>query len=332
MSVVKSINCFGIYPADIIIRSAVQRAFAELREQPWLLEFAFQTLLLDELTVDQYGAKQLEAVRDWFLENDVKITLGYKINNISIPHVAIWLGEQTEAEATTGDVHDIPQESIPWIMAVKPLMTFTAAGFDRATGLITLPADKDTSAIFIGMSVVDRSRGRAFQILDVTDEHTIQIAADQDINLTNAQIVGADSLWRVNLESIANRETFHIDVVVQGDAVKCIVLYGLLRWSLNRGKQRLLEARGFERSTLNGSGVMIAADGDNAAQIMFKRTLTLTGFTREYWPKDVKPPVQGISLKHQAPAEAPVPNKGLMIASGGQSAIDEDPGWHTIDD
>lgn len=330
MSIVKSTQCFGIYPSDIIIRSAIQKAFEELREQPWLLEFAMQALLNDELTAEQYGEKQLELVRDWFLENDVKVTLGYKINNISIPHIAIWLGEQQEAEATTGDTHDAPVETIPWIMAPKPAMTFTAAAFDRAEGLITLPAGKSTDAIFSGMSVLDRTRGRAFEILEVIDGSTFRIAEDQDINLTNAQIVNRDQLWRVNLESITNRETFNIDVVVQGDSVKCIVLYGLLRWALNRSKQRLLEARGFERSSLAGSGIMIAADGDNAAQILFKRTLTLTGFTREYWPKDVKPPLQGVTIKRQG--DAADDSKGLVIASGAQPAVDNDQGWGTIDE
>lgn len=320
MSVVKSINCFGIYPTDIIIRSAVQEAFDELRREPWLMEFAFQALLSDELTVKQYGAKLVEAARDWILENNIKITLGYKINNIAIPHIAIWLGDQQEAEATTGDVHDVPSESIPWIMAVKPLMTFTAAAFDRATGVITLPAGKSTTAMFAGMHVLDKSRGRNFEILEIVDGQSFRIAADQDINLTGAQIVNRDQLWRVNLESIVNRETFNIDVVVQGDSVKCIILYGLLRWALNRGKQRLLEARGFERSQLSGSGIMIAADGDNAAQILFKRTLTITGFTREYWPKDVRAPIQGLTPH-------------LDVPSGVQLQVPEeedDPGWGTI--
>ncbi len=319
MAIVKSTSCFGIFPADIIIRSAVEEAFKEMRAQPWLLEFAMQALINDELTVKQYGAKQLEAVRDWFLENDIKITLGYKINNISIPHVAIWLGEQQEAEATTGDTHDIPTETIPWIMAVDPVMTFTAAAFDRDTGTVTLPAGKTTAAIFAGMRVLDRTRGQAFEILDVTGDDTFLLAEDLDVNLTGAQIVNKTSLWNISLESIANRETFHIDVVCQGDAVKCIVLHALLRWSLNRGKQRLLEARGYERTTMNSSGIQIAADGDNAAQIMFKRTLTITGFTREYWPKDVKAPLQG--LRGQ-----------LDVASGEQTAVESQQGWGTIDD
>lgn len=322
-SPVKSSNCFGIFPADIIVRTAVIDAFRELRAQPWLLDFAFQALLVDELTVREYGAETLETEKRWFLENDVKVTLGYKINNINVPHVAIWFGDQQEADLTTGDVHDTPQETIPWVIAASPVMTFTAAAYDLDAGTVTLPAGKTTESVFAGMRVLDTVHGKAYEILEIIGDQEFAIAAGTQINLTNAQVVNRNGLWNVKLESQANRETFHMDVVVQGDATKCIVLHGLLRWCLQRGKQRLLEGRGFERSLLSSSGLLVAADGDNAAQILFKRTLTLTGITREYWPKDVGAPLQGLG-------------SALVVASGAVEgdidSLEVAQGWSTVDD
>lgn len=322
-NLVNSNACFGIYPADIIVRTAILKAFDELRKQPWLMDFAFQALLADELTVLEYGAEELDRFKTWFLDNEIKVTLGYKINNISIPHIAIWLGEEGESDLSTGDTNDMPNETIEWVVATTPLMTFTAKAYDRSTGTITLPDDKNTNAIFIGMRLVDRVNGRAHEITDIIDEQRFAIAKETELNLNNAQIANSDAMWRVNIESQVNRVTFNMDCVVQGDSVKCIVLHALLRWCLQRGKQRLLEGRGFERSTLQSSGILIAADGPNAAQVMFKRTLTLTGHCKEYWPKDIVAPTQGIQ-------------PGLQIASGAEQgdidSLEETQGWSTIDE
>jgi len=331
MGIVRSTACFGIFPADIVVRTAVIESFDELRAQPWLLDFAFQALLNDDLTRAEYGETLLEEAKNWFLENDVKVTLGYKINNISVPHVAIWMGEQSEAESTTGDTHDTPSESIPWVVAIDPLMTFTAAAYEIASGRITLPGSLTTSDIFTGMRVIDKSRGTAHEILGINNKTSFSIAAGSEVNLNNAQVVNANSLWTVSLESQSNREVLHIDVIAQADATKCIVLHGILRWCLNRSKQRLLEARGFERSTISSSGILVAADGDNAAQIMFKRTITLTGITREYWPKDVRPPVQGLGSGITIAG-----GSGITIASGAETgdidALEASQGWSTVDE
>jgi hypothetical protein len=323
MPIVKSNHCFGIFPGDIIIRTAVIQALNDLREQPWLLDFAFQALLTDSLTVAEYGAARLEEEKQWFLNNEVKVTLGYKINNISVPHIAIWLGGGSEADVTTGDINDVPNETIPWIMSTSPVMTFTPTSYNQETGVMKLPPSFNTSSVFTGMRLLDR--GRAHEIVAIIDSQNIQLAEGTEISsLSNIQLANANSLWNVQLEGIATSESYTLDVVVQGDSTKCIVLHALLKWALNRGKQRLLEARGFERSSISTTPVMVAQDGDNAAQILFKRSLTLSGVTKEYWPKDVSAPLQGLS-------------GGLEIASGAVAGEDMDAleaaqGWSTIDD
>lgn len=291
MSTTKSSQCYGIFPTDIVVRGALKAAYDEMRDQPWLLDFAFQAYLYDELTAKEYGERELEACRDWFLNNEVVVSLGYDVNQISQPHVAIWLGNQDEAEATTGDTHDSPSETVPWVVGKQAVVSLRAATLDPATGWIT---GIKTTTIFPGMQVLDKAVGKHYEILDVEDGR-LQIAAGVQLNLRASAVHQASDLWNITLESRVYRETLTLDIVCSGPIAKLWVLHAATIFALNRYNQAYLEGRGFDRMSLASGPVSSAQDGQNAAQIMYKRSITLTGYTRQYWPKTVSPQLQGIT-------------------------------------
>lgn len=290
MSTVKSTKCFGVFPTDIIVRGAIKAAFEEMRDQPWLLDFALQAYLYDDLTAKEYGERELEACRDWFLGNEIVVSLGYDVNQISQPHVVIWLGNQDEAEATTGDVNDSTSETIPWVVGKQAVLSLQSAILDPATGWIS---GIQTGAIFPDMKVLDKSNGGSYEILDVEDGR-LQIAAGVQLNLRASGVYQASDLWNVALESRVYRETLTLDIVASGNVSKLIVMHAALVFALNRYNQAYLEGRGFDRMSISSGPVATAQDGQNAAQIMYKRSITLSGFTKQYWPKKVSPQLQGI--------------------------------------
>jgi hypothetical protein len=147
--------------------------------------------------------------------------------------------------------------------------------------------------------------------------------------LTKAHVVNASDLYVVALESITFRDTYKIEVSVMGDATKAIVLHAILVFILNRYKQSLLEGRGFERSTITSSGMGGVANGPESAQWVFVRTIQLTGYVRQYWPKSIAPAVQGIGVMMQF-------GSGLQVEGPGDSdgseldLLEQLQGWETI--
>lgn len=289
---VRSNVIFGMFPGDIIIRTAIIAGIEEMRAEPGLIDFLLQALLKDELTKKQYGERELTDLKDWILNNDIAVTMGYHINQVKGPHIAIWLGAASETQQILGDIHEIPIERIQWDRRRPPALIFTPAAYDQTTGLITLPAGLSTAQIHAGMRVLDRLNNRVYEIEAVEDDQSFRLPAGTAANLTNAEVLEREDVWLAQVESVSASETYNIDCLVSGDATKCILLHSLLVFILYRYKQRYLEARGFENTVVNSTAM--GGVQPDATQIIWKRSVTITGTTRQYWPKAIGPAVQGI--------------------------------------
>ncbi len=328
---VKSNYCLGIYPGDIIIRTALLTGLADLRKNPFLLDFVFQSLLRDPITKNYYGEGELEVCKQWFLDNEIPITLGYHADSAKLPHITIWLGDQQEADKILGDIHDKSSEEIDLSQVMTkgtPALVFTPLMYDIASGTITLPTALDTSQVFSGMRVFDSKNNKHYLIEEVIDSQTFKIPDGSKPNLTKAQVVNANDLYVVQLESITFRDSYKIEISVMGDATKVIVLHSILVFVLNRYKQSLLEGRGFERSTITSAGMQGAANGPEASQWIFMRSIQLTGYVRQYWPKSIAPAVQGLGVAFQFDSG---PNAGGPDSETAEmKLLEELQGWETV--
>lgn len=319
----KSPKCPGIFQSDIVVRTAIIAALDDIRANPWNLDFVFQWLLHDELTLAQYGYKELEDSKNWILNNQIEVSLGYNYNNIKIPHIVIWQGEGSETQQILGDVSDTNPEHLTFFTQTPPTLTITPVSYDSETGIVTIA--ESTEKVFVGQRLLDRVNNTAYLIEDVPTDNTIQIPADSQPNLKGAEVVNASDLWVASLESVKEQETFTIDCVVQGDATKAIILRAVVLYILLKYKQDYLEARGFENTVWRNSPIGGAQGQQNqgdATQIFWKRSITLTGTSTHYWPKHIRPPLQGI-----------LPSI-LIPASGVQPYADppNDQAWNTIED
>jgi hypothetical protein len=294
-----STSSYGSHPTDITVRTCLLAAFDDIRANPYLLDFCFNWLMTDELTKRYYGEKELNELKDWFLNNEIPITTGYNSDAAKLPHITIWLGDQSEHQKITGDTNDIPQERIDMtnIMSKQaPALVFTPLTFDPATGIITLPSNQSTANIYPGMRVWDKVNNRHYPILEVLSDSQFQLDEDLVLNLTNAQVVNASDLYIVSLEGITYRESVKIVVSTQGDPVKTIALHQIVLFCLNKYKQQYLEARGFELPQISSSGMGGPMQGPSQSQWIFQRTINVSGLVRYYWPKSISAAVQGIGL------------------------------------
>lgn len=67
-----------------------------------------------------------------------------------------------------------------------------------------------------------------------------------------------------------------------------------MEFILLRYKETLLEARGFERSTISTGPLYNYSETDK--EMVFVRDITLSGYVRQYWPKMISPKIQGIKI------------------------------------
>lgn len=285
-----STSTLGIFQSDIIIRTAIMQGLAELRSNQWMLDYAFASLKHDALTAKQYGEREIENAKKWFLSSEIPVFMAYRIDEATFPCISIALHESQEVENTIGDVHyDVKEDHD----APRPTVygPFTPLDYDVATGIITLPSA--SSSIFPGMVVVDR-RGHEHTILESATGATLKVAPGTVADFTNAAIKPSSPAYVVTLESAGFKESYSLGVHVNKNDVHLSYLHSILTFVLLRNRQALLEARGFERSSISSSEMSKNEAFDN--EPVFSRYITVSGFVRQYWPKERLRKIDGLNM------------------------------------
>jgi hypothetical protein len=297
----------GIFQSDVIIRTALIKALDDVRKNPWLLDFAFASLLDDDLTSSEYGAAEIEKAKEWFLSTDIPVAMAYRFDQITTPLIALSLEDSGEGATTLGDVHSSPTEDIDATeILVDPapvISSFTPKSYTAGTGTVVLPSNLDTSQVFAGMLLFDTVSNKGYVISEVLDSTSFKIAAGTKANFTKAVVAPANSFAIARLESIEERETYRIDLYVSGQPANLLYLYAIVKFCLYRYKQDLFEARGFERSNLNSTGVRLFPS-KSGPEVIFTRSFSLSGFVRQYWPKEITRKIDGLVVSESV-ADAP---------------------------
>jgi len=274
-------GALGIHQSDVIIRTAIVAAIADLRANPQLLDYVFASLAQDEQTLKDYGEKSIQRAKDWFLKTNIPVFMVPRIDEAKVPCITIKLLSSEESETTLGDVHWQPTEdnSSDWPALAGP---FAPVSYNAATGLMVLP-DLGGLILSTAMVLVDAT-GKTQPILQVFDDGSIIIQQGTVADFSKTLLKGTPPVFVTQLESVWYRESYQIGVHVSGEPVYLTWLHSIVVFILLRYKQALLEARGFERTVVNSS------DFDRneffEAELVFSRYVTITGNVRQYWPKD----------------------------------------------
>ena len=286
-------NIAGIHQSDIIIRTAIIAGLADIRAKPWLLNYVFASLPKDPLTWKEYGEKNVLEAKKWFLETHVPVKLVPVLNELEIPSITITLMDSSEVvpETTIGDIHYTPAEdSNPFPATLTT--PFAPKSYNQKTGIITLKELPATVFLGAGMYILD-SVGRYHQILEVIDDLSFKIKPGTIADFSQA-VLKASKNPRMGLESSSFRETYRIGIHVGGEPQKLSWLHSFVVFCLMRYKEVLLEARGFERSTIQSSD--FGRENAMDSELVFTRNITVSGFVRQYWPKVQAPVIDAVQM------------------------------------
>lgn len=277
-------EALGIHQSDVIIRSAIVAAIADMRANPWLIDYVFSSLPRDDQTWKDYGEKSVQKAKEWFLKTDIPVSMVPRIDEGRWPRITISLADSQETENTLGDVHYEPVQFVDsdeW-----PALTnfFTPTSYDPQTGKIVLPTEiTNELKVVKGMYLID-TVGKEHLIIG-QDETGIYIQSGTIVDFRQALVKGVKPTTAVFLESAAFRETYHIGVHVGGEPVYLTWLHSIVSFALLRYRQALLEARGFERSYITSSDFI--KNDTFEGELVFSRYITIQGIVRNYWPKAV---------------------------------------------
>jgi len=296
----------GIHQSDFILRTAILAGLADLRGNPDLLDWVFNSLRSDPTTKEDKRAEQIAEAKSWFLRTKIPVLMYPRNDQIEFPCITLALraSDEVERESTTGDTHYITEEDseVLWPALVD---SFTPTYFDLANGIIGVPVVLQPLAVTTtAMIVIDKTGGEHPVTVRGNDGTTIQIAPNSLGDFSQVILKGPHSSHSVTLESASFRETYSVGCHAEGEPIYLFNLHSIVSFLLLRYRQELLEARGFERSIIGSDDVIPDAAFLQGKENVISRYIKMTGYVRHSWPKFVYPKVLTLNLGMSAQSGA----------------------------
>jgi hypothetical protein len=247
----------GIFQSDIFIKAAVELGIDDLRKNPYLIEHMLTGLTTNRYVREKYGQKQVDACKEWILNNNIEVNLKPRDDRDNPPCVTIYLEQSNEkmemksmGDQTPYSVELLPNKigkPIPFI--INP---FIPEGYEQSTGILTAPDTVDLTIVNPGMILVNPVNGNGYVIQDVVEDG-VQIEAGQALDASELAIVPQYQYYKARVEHTWNQEVYTIGCHA-ADPQSVIFLWSIVKYSLLRYRQSLLEGNGMYESIMSSGG------------------------------------------------------------------------------
>lgn len=292
----------GIFQGDIIIKTAIELGIEDMRKNPWLINHMLSDLVNITYFKDKYGKKQIDACKEWFRNSQIDVYMRSREDHDRLPCVTIQMGPSNEkpdmktmADQSTEKAVLMPNEigkPIPYM--VKP---FVPTGYDEDTGIISVPTTVDLSTVAPGMVLVNPASGQGYVIQDITGDG-IEIESGLEIKASQFGVIPEHAYYQARVEHAFFDETYIIGCHAHGDTQNVLFLWSIVKYSILRYRESLLEANGFAESTISSAGpdfdeAFTTAGGEKA----WARFMTLNGQIENSWIKSPRRFIEAIALR-----------------------------------
>lgn len=280
----------GIFQGDIIIKTAIELGIEDMKKNPWLIDHMMSDLVNVTYFKDKYGQKQIDACKEWFKEAQIDVYMRAREDKDRLPCVTIQMGASNEkpemksmADQSTEKAILQPKQigkPIPYI--VKP---FTPAGYDEDTGIVSVPSSVDLTLVTPGMILVNPANGQGYVVQDL-QQGGIVINSGLDIEASQFGVLPQYQYYEARIEHAFFDETYMIGCHAHGDTQNVLFLWSIVKYSILRYRESLLEANGFAESSINSAGPdfdesFTTPGGEKA----WARFMTLNGQIENSWIK-----------------------------------------------
>ena len=313
----------SVISTDLIIRGALEAGIADLRRNSYLLDDCFGGLVNDIVTKAEYGQKEVEAAKQFILNNNLPILLPYRVDAPMFPCILITQNAASEAQNRSSLADDGEDEAYDPSKAGKlihrMLPNFTPESYDQSKGYIELPSPHSTYQLAPNMLLVARN-GNKYPIRAIIDNTVFQIDANINEDFRDAYVVPEPNNWLAHREQLFFSESWTITSIAS-EVSHAGWLRQLVIYCLGRYREAYLEGRGFAISSFQAGPVSLAPIQGNRA---FESRITLNGDVEFSWIKYVAPKFNRVEgeIKILEMPETPDPYKSQAQKQGWSSVND----------
>lgn len=325
----------AVIAGEILIKTAIQAALNDLRQNSWILEDIFVGLASDPLSSTDYGWKYVHEACEWFKNTDIPVLDQFRVGDSPIiPCITVVKAPSSENLSRTNLADQGIIEQTPRVTLKQPMRkiydNFTPSKYDPSTGIITFPKGLTTGNVYTGQFLIDNKSGKSYEIQQCLSETTFSILPHICADFTNGCIVPKSQMMNVHREVTYKKESYIIGIHVSSQIKQNIWLSQIINYCLlGRYKEVFLDERGFELSTMDEGQMTI-----NEAlkpEIVFSKYFTISGEICVDWIKFAADQIDGVSggiwIK-DAPASPTAEIKEQSIKQGwapiGDKPISED--------
>ena len=289
-----------IFAGDVIIKTAIELGLEDLKKSPWIIEDIFSDFIENPYLAQKYGMKEIQRAKEFFFNNKIHIFMHHRIDKEEFPCVTIGVGSSSEDKslATLGDqsayVQDLDPDKInqPLTFIVPE---FTPNSYVSSTGTMTLPSSNNFQYVSEGMILVDLDTGSGYIVRSKKAGNKIVITAGTELSGDRYAIAPRYQFYRARAERIISQETYNIGCHAHGDPSTLLFLYAIVKYSLLRYREGLLEYNNFQLSTISSSEMV--ENQSFGADNVFSRYITLTGQVEESWLKTPFRVIEAVDIK-----------------------------------
>jgi hypothetical protein len=292
----------GIFQGDIFIKLAIELGLEDMRKNPFLIDHMYEDLKLNRYAREKYGEKQIEACKEWLLNNQIDVYVRPRDDKDHLPCVTIELGESVEKNEMKLMADQSTEYSIlmpnkigkPIPFFVKP---FIPAGYNEATGDVAVPDNVNIDNVQPGMILVNPDTGVGYVIQGLSQDGVL-IEPGQEIDASQLAIVPRFPYYKARIEHSFFEENYIISANAHGDPQNVMFLWSIVKYSILRYRESLLEANGFAESSVSSGGPDLnQAWSTSGGEKAYSRVLTLNGQIENTWVKAPHRYIEAVSFE-----------------------------------
>jgi hypothetical protein len=322
----------GIFPTDLIIKTAIEFGIKDLRANPAQLNMVFASLLVDAETSQLFGQKERLNAINWFNKTELPVLWDLRLASDTFPSISYTLLGDDEQEFTLADVHYQTQEGTQaeW----EPLTPQFSPEYDPTTGMVTVPTSISSLIEPSEAMVLVSGTGQVYQILEIVTDSQFLITPYLTVDLRKSVLKNNTARLVTNIESSNFKQTIRIGCHTVGDPMNVIYLHAIVKYVLLRYRRTLLEARGFERSVISSSPPR--KNDMFPVENLFSRDITLVGVVRDSWQDAQTERIVNVNTrKIEGVSDGLNASPGFMDTDGTETFIpesgNEDPAYYAMD-
>jgi len=331
----------GFFPSDAVLQTVVRLFLDDMRNNIWLIDHMMEDFVKNPYLKKAYGQKQIDACKEFLLNNQIDVYVGWQSGKIKPPCISIGLGPMPEreglkfmADKDTEEIVLLPNEiGKPIAYMVKP---FVPTGYDETTGELGLPTNIEIDQIAPGMVLVNPTNAIGYTIQSIT-ANSLFIDPGLAIDASKLGILPRYPFYKARVEHTYSTGNYNIICTAHGDPQNAIWLHDITLYGLLRYKESLLEALGLSETVMSSGPLEVNQElGTPGGDTVWDRTISLVGQIENTFIKQPHRLIEVINFKKKI---GKGPKSGwtggiIFLANKTTPAfmMDNDEPWSTVED